>query len=196
MSRKYQIQAGDTLSAIAKRFYGDATLFGLIAAANQLADPNKIAPGQVLSIPDLPSHWDVVQVTGSDQIVKTGFLAIKIACDVPAGMRLVIESVSGQCVQQNGMLFPLVLGEIDVLGRPVQPLACFPWVQSFYSADIQNATSPRWFAFHTATRLYVTGPVDHLTFSAGFSGLEPDEVTGFAEAHICVNGYLEAAPTG
>jgi transposase len=27
MSRKYQVQAGDTLSAIAKRFYGDATLF-------------------------------------------------------------------------------------------------------------------------------------------------------------------------
>jgi len=73
MSRKYQIQAGDTLSAIEKRFYGDATVFGLIAAANQLADPNKIAPGQVLSILDLPSHWDVVQVTGSDQIAKPAF---------------------------------------------------------------------------------------------------------------------------
>ena len=32
MSRKYQVQAGDTLSAIAERFYGDATLFDLIAA--------------------------------------------------------------------------------------------------------------------------------------------------------------------
>jgi nucleoid-associated protein YgaU len=52
MSRKYQVQTGDVLTKIAQRFYGDATLFGLIAAANQLADPNKIAVGQVLSIPD------------------------------------------------------------------------------------------------------------------------------------------------
>jgi nucleoid-associated protein YgaU len=55
MSRKYQIQAGDTLSAIAKRFYGDVTVFGLIAAANQLADPNKIAPGRCSRFPTCPA---------------------------------------------------------------------------------------------------------------------------------------------
>ena len=195
MSRKYQIQTGDTLSAVAKRYYGDATLFGLIAAANNLADPNKIAPGQVLAIPDLPSHWDVVQVTGWDQIRKTGIWSINVACNVPPGMRLVIESVSGQCVLQSGVLDPVVMGEIDVLGQPANPLAFFPWVQTFYSGDIHDATSPRWFAFHSATRLYVAGPVENLTFSAGFSGTDPDG-SGFAEAHICVNGYLEANPTG
>jgi LysM repeat protein len=141
VGRKHQIQPGDTLSAIAKQFYGDATLFGLIAAANQLADLNKILPGQVLSIPDLPSHWDVVQVTGGDQIRKLGNFVVKVACNLPAGMRLVIESVSGRCVQQQGMLFPLALGEVDALGQPEQPLACFPWVQSFYSADLQDAES-------------------------------------------------------
>jgi hypothetical protein len=73
-------------------------------------------------------------------------------------------------------------------------LACWKAGQSFYSADI-DATAPRWFAFHVANRLYVAGPVDHLTFSAGFIGLEQNEL-GFAEPHICVNGYLEAAPTG
>ncbi len=31
MSRKYQIQAGDTLFAVSKRFYGEPTYFGLIA---------------------------------------------------------------------------------------------------------------------------------------------------------------------
>jgi hypothetical protein len=109
-------------------------------------------------------------------------------------MRLVIESVSGHCVQQQGMLYPLALGEIDALGITEQPLAIFPWVQSFYSADIKDAISERWFAFHTATRLYVSGPVDHLTFGAGFVGLDLNE-EGFAEAHVCINGYLEAAPT-
>lgn len=194
MSRKYQVQTGDTLTKIAERFYGDATYFELIAAANQLADPNKLAVGQSLSIPDQPSHWDVVQATGWDQIRNTGSLVVKVACNVPAGMRLVIESVSGRCVMQGGVLFPLALGEVDALNQPEHPLACFPWIQSFDSADI-DATAPRWFAFHVATRLYVTGPVDHLTFSAGFIGLDPNQA-GFAEPHICVNGYLEGAPTG
>jgi LysM repeat protein len=193
MSRKYQVQPGDVLTKIAQRFYGEATLFGLIAAANQLSDPNKIAPGQVLAIPDLPGHWDVVQVTGSNQIRATGALAVQIPCNVPVGMRLVIETVSAQCVQQPGVLFPLILGELDPLNRPVQPLAFFPWVQSFDSADIKDG-DPRWFALHTATHLYVAGPADHLTFSAGFIGPEPNQA-GFAEVYVCVNGYLEAAPT-
>jgi LysM repeat protein len=194
MSRKYRVQAGDTLSEIAQRFYGDSTLFGLIATANQLADPNKIIVGQVLAIPDLPNHWDVVQVTRGDQIRKTGFLAIKIPCKVPAGMRLVIEAVSARCVNQKGMLFPLALGEVNALGCVEKPLGCFPWIQSFVSEDLEDEWTPRWFGFHTATRLYVGGPVDHITFSSGFIGLENNE--GFAEATICVTGYLEAAPPG
>jgi LysM repeat protein len=192
MSRKYQVQPGDVLTKIAQRFYGEATLFGLIAAANQMADPNKIAPGQVLSIRDLPSHFDVVQATGTNQIRATGPLAIQVPCNVPAGMRLVIETVSARCVLQPGVLSPLFLGELDVLNRPVQPLAFFPWVQSFDGGDVKDGDQ-RWFAFHSATSLYVAGPVDHLTFSAGFSGQVPDQ-SGFAEVYVCVNGYLEAAP--
>ena len=192
MSRKYQVQPGDVLTKIAQRFYGDASLFGLIAAANQLADPNKITPGQVLSIPDLPGHFDVIQATGTNQIRSTGPLAIQVTCNVPAGMRLAIETVSARCVLQPGILSPLFLGELDILNRPVQPLAFFPWVQSFDGDDVKDGDQ-RWFAFHTPTRLYVPGPVDHLTFSAGFEGQVPDQ-SGFAEVYVCVNGYLEAAP--
>ena len=192
MSRKYQVQTGDVLTKIAQRYYGDANLFGLIAAANQLADPNKLTVGQVLSIPDLPSHFDVVQATGTNSIRATGALAVQVPCHVPVGMRLVIETVSAECVTQPGVLFPLILGQLDVLMRPVNPLAFFPWVQSFYSGDMTGGAG-RWFAFHTATRLYVAGPVDHLTFSAGFAGPEANQA-GFAEVHVCVNGYLEAAP--
>ena len=49
----YTVQSGDTLSAIAKRFYGNANDYMEIFNANrdQLNDPDKIKPGQVLKIP-------------------------------------------------------------------------------------------------------------------------------------------------
>ena len=49
----YTVVAGDTLSGIAKRFYGDAKDYMEIFNANkdQLSDPGKIKPGQVLKIP-------------------------------------------------------------------------------------------------------------------------------------------------
>ena len=49
----YTVQAGDTLSAISKRFYGNANQYMKIFNANkdQLSDPDKIKPGQRLRIP-------------------------------------------------------------------------------------------------------------------------------------------------
>ena len=49
----YTVVAGDTLSHIAKRCYGKASKWTLIYEANrdQLSDPDKIQPGQVLKIP-------------------------------------------------------------------------------------------------------------------------------------------------
>ena len=51
--QQYTVQAGDTLSAIAQQFYGNAALFPRIFEANthQLSNPNLIFPGQVLRIP-------------------------------------------------------------------------------------------------------------------------------------------------
>ncbi|PPJ44453.1 peptidoglycan-binding protein LysM, partial [Rhizobium sp. KAs_5_22] len=44
---------GDTLSHIAKEFYGKANKWNAIFEANrdQLDDPDKIQPGQILKIP-------------------------------------------------------------------------------------------------------------------------------------------------
>jgi nucleoid-associated protein YgaU len=52
-TQTYVVQAGDTLSKIAQRFYGDATLYTKIFEANRdvLKDPNRISPGQKLRIP-------------------------------------------------------------------------------------------------------------------------------------------------
>jgi hypothetical protein len=49
----YVVKAGDTLSKIAKEFYGDPTKYPIIAAYNGLADPGRITIGQVLRIPPL-----------------------------------------------------------------------------------------------------------------------------------------------
>lgn len=49
------VEKGDTLSAIAKRLYGDANLYPRIFEANKpmLTSPDKIYPGQVLRVPPL-----------------------------------------------------------------------------------------------------------------------------------------------
>jgi len=49
----YTVKPGDTLSKIAKQHLGDANAYTAIFEANrdQLSDPDKIKPGQVLKIP-------------------------------------------------------------------------------------------------------------------------------------------------
>ncbi len=51
----YTVQKGDSLSKIAKQFYGDPMKYPIIFEANKpmLKDPNLIYPGQVLRIPPL-----------------------------------------------------------------------------------------------------------------------------------------------
>jgi nucleoid-associated protein YgaU len=52
--RIYEVVGGDSLSKIAKNFYGDANQYHKIFDANrdQLQDPNKIKVGQKLKIPE------------------------------------------------------------------------------------------------------------------------------------------------
>ena len=49
----YEIVKGDSLSLIAKRYYGDASLYPRIHEANKelIPDPDKIYPGQKIFIP-------------------------------------------------------------------------------------------------------------------------------------------------
>lgn len=52
-AKKYTVKPGDTLSKIAKEFYGNANAYPKIFEANKdrLSDPNKIQAGQELLIP-------------------------------------------------------------------------------------------------------------------------------------------------
>ncbi len=54
-AQMHTVVAGDTLSKIAKKYYGDANKYPKIFEANKpmLKDPDKIYPGQVLRIPPL-----------------------------------------------------------------------------------------------------------------------------------------------
>lgn len=54
-SQFHDVVSGDTLSAISKKYYGDANKYMVIFEANKpmLSDPNKIYPGQKLRIPAL-----------------------------------------------------------------------------------------------------------------------------------------------
>ncbi|HEX9794765.1 MAG TPA: LysM peptidoglycan-binding domain-containing protein [Planctomycetota bacterium] len=49
--RTYRVGAGDTLTKIAKKVYGDANLWTRIRDANGISDPSKIRVGQTLRIP-------------------------------------------------------------------------------------------------------------------------------------------------
>jgi nucleoid-associated protein YgaU len=49
--QRYTVQSGDSLSKIAKHFYGDAQKFTVIARANDIANPDLIKVGEELEIP-------------------------------------------------------------------------------------------------------------------------------------------------
>lgn len=53
-AKVHVVEKGDTLSAIAKKYYGKASAYMKIFEANKdvLTDPDKIKPGQKLRIPD------------------------------------------------------------------------------------------------------------------------------------------------
>jgi hypothetical protein len=50
-ARTYTVVSGDTLWAIAERFYGDGSRYQAIADASGVSNPDLIYPGQVLTIP-------------------------------------------------------------------------------------------------------------------------------------------------
>ena len=54
-AKMHTVVSGESLSLIAKRYYGDAMKYNVIFEANKptLTDPDKIYPGQVLRIPVL-----------------------------------------------------------------------------------------------------------------------------------------------
>lgn len=194
MARRYTVQAGDTLTEIAQRFYGDAALFKALANANNIADPNKIQPGQVLTLPDPPGRWFPVTKTcsfsgGADPDSLTGFFDLTM----PAGTRLVIENVSGSHTARNWVLAAAQLSSAQINDT----LAYFPWVQCGPDHDPPEDMGlpqfkERYSAFNHSVRLYVDGPL-----GSGADGLKitcASRTTGigvYAFGAYTLSGYVE-----
>jgi LysM repeat protein len=51
MAKRYMIRSGDTLGKIARRFYGDPSLFRKLALYNGIHNPNRITVGQTIEVP-------------------------------------------------------------------------------------------------------------------------------------------------
>lgn len=81
--RTYTVKSGDTMGKIAKKFYGDAAMYKLLAAYNGITDPNVIILGQRLDIPSkaelagkpppdiVQEDFGLTPPVGLDQIKKT-----------------------------------------------------------------------------------------------------------------------------
>lgn len=65
--RIYTVQAGDDLSHIAEKIYGDGDKWGEIAQRNNLANPSKIYKGDKLTIPEVKT--EVVATTPAPTVV-------------------------------------------------------------------------------------------------------------------------------
>src|ERR1700733_14622874 len=52
-NQSYSVKSGDNLSKISNRFYGSPNHYTNIAAASNIADPNKIQVGQQITVPVL-----------------------------------------------------------------------------------------------------------------------------------------------
>jgi S-formylglutathione hydrolase FrmB/phage tail protein X len=70
MVRKHIVAAGETLSSLALRYYGDAELYRLIATASGIANPNVINVGQRLLMPDYTRYTVVAGDTLSSLALR------------------------------------------------------------------------------------------------------------------------------
>ena len=93
---KYIVRSGDTLTAIAARF--GVSLAALEAANPQISDPNRIFPGQVVSIPGSSP------ASGSDYVVQLGDTLTAIAARF--GVSLAALEAANPQISDPNRIFP------------------------------------------------------------------------------------------
>ncbi|QZA08724.1 LysM peptidoglycan-binding domain-containing protein [Mycolicibacter heraklionensis] len=90
--KTYQVQPGDTLFALARRQYGDSTLYPVIAKQNHLANPDLIVSGQQLLIPYVTyRHF----VTASDSTASRQAITQQYYGTDDTNVQLIWEIVNG-----------------------------------------------------------------------------------------------------
>jgi S-formylglutathione hydrolase FrmB/phage tail protein X len=120
MVRTHTVAAGETLSALALRFYGDAQLHRLIATASGIANPNVIDVGQRLLFPDFTRYTVVagdtlsalaVRFYGDAELDRLIAAASGIAesAVLNAGQRLIIPRITRHTVATGDTLSALAV---------------------------------------------------------------------------------------
>ncbi|MEV0361911.1 alpha/beta hydrolase-fold protein [Nocardia fusca] len=110
---RYEVVAGDTLAALALRFYGDAGLHQLIAGASAITDPDTIEAGQQLIIPDLTRY----KVLAGDTVAE---LASRFYGD--ASFSPLIATVNGLADPEDidvGDVLAIFVGRSDGFGLTI-----------------------------------------------------------------------------
>ena len=118
MVRTHTVVAGETLSALALRFYGDAELYRLVATASGIANPNVVSVGQRLIFPDYTRHTVVAGDTldglagrfyGDAELDRliAGASGISESAALNAGRRLIIPDITRYTVAAGDTLSAL-----------------------------------------------------------------------------------------
>jgi len=69
----YTVRPGDTLSGIAKTFYGSAKAATNLAAANGISNPNKIRAGQTITLgAGTPTQGPAIKTKSGGYVIKSG----------------------------------------------------------------------------------------------------------------------------
>lgn len=69
----YTIKSGDTLWALAKKYYGDGSMYTAIASANNISNPNKITVGKKLTIPDSETATKTISSNTAKSTAKADY---------------------------------------------------------------------------------------------------------------------------
>ena len=97
----YIVKTGDTLGKIAKQFYGSASRFPLIVAANLIVNPDRLRVGQRLNIPDAGTATSAFVVTPPEP---------------PAAAPTTLTLLSAQTVNLNSQRLARVHPKVAQLG--------------------------------------------------------------------------------
>jgi len=118
MVRTHVVVAGETLSALALRFYNDAELYRLIATASGIANPSVVSVGQRLIFPDFTRYTAVAGDTLSALAVRfygdaeldrliAGASGIAESAAINAGQPLIIPDLTRYTVVAGDTLSAL-----------------------------------------------------------------------------------------
>lgn len=66
-TQSHTVQPGDSLSKIAYKYYGDKNKWAVLAAENNISDPNLITAGTILTIPDLTNQTSSITTTSEQK---------------------------------------------------------------------------------------------------------------------------------